>query len=181
MKLIVVLLMAAPQLIYAQYFQGLYDADSSYDWGRGIFLQADGSYFVVGLSQEGIDANWWLFNMHISADGDSLLARSTLKVNQSSLIPGLPEATKSVSGGYITPLQQLQPNTGGPFPYSSAGLVKYNATGNPVFLKTYTDTGLYYQYFSTCTEKNGNFIGGGAESRETYIVLCLICFPGVHR
>src|SRR5580658_9880990 len=44
----VMLLTAASHFCNAQYFQGLYDFDSSYDWGIDIFLQTDGTYLIYG-------------------------------------------------------------------------------------------------------------------------------------
>jgi hypothetical protein len=156
--LIMALSMIVPLLATCQYFQGLYDIDSSQDTGWDIFLQPDGSYIVYGTSAVPSIERWILFNMEISSDG-TVVNKNLLNLNNFNLYMGNPGATARLpSGGYISPI------TGQNYflTDSWAGLIKYDATGDTVFLKTYTDTPLYYDGTNTCTlMPDGGYAVGG--------------------
>src|ERR1035438_1317086 len=91
----VVLLLATSHLSYAQYFQGLYDYDSTYDWGWNIFLLHDGNYFIEGSLQHAGSEDWWEYNMQISADGNSILSKNIFGYNHASLYVGNPGEIKA--------------------------------------------------------------------------------------
>jgi hypothetical protein len=162
----VMLLLTASLQSSAQYFQKLYDIDSSYDWGWDIFVQPDGNYFIkeaAGIN--GLDhSHWALVNMQISANGDTILSEHMVRYDSASLYDGANSGTVLLpSGGYLSPLQ-INVFYGG-YDRASAGLVKYNASGDTVFLKTYTDTSIYYDGMICCAiMPDGGYIGGGVQS-----------------
>ena len=109
---IVALLIVTPQLSFAQYFQGLYDVDTSQDWGSDLFIQPDGNYFVRATSISTAIYNWSLVNMQISADGSTVLSKHILRFDSLNLFLGYPGETKLLQGdGYISPItiQNLHP------------------------------------------------------------------------
>ena len=163
--LITVVLLIAPLLSSAQYFQGLYDADSSQDWGYDIFLQPDGSYFVFGTQINTTTTDVWrLFNMKISADGSTVIGKNILECANASLFIGVwGEIKKLPSGnGYVAPftVEKIYDDT---IPRGWGGILKYNNAGDTTFLKTYTDTSIYYDAFDALgfMPDGGYIIGGG--------------------
>ena len=162
----VLLLVAATHLSFGQYFQRLYDVDSSYDWGWNILLQPDGNFFIEGGKQPTGSEDWGEFNMQVSADGNTILSKHIMQYNATSLFNGNPGEIKAFPGGYISPLQILQPH--GTYPSGRAGLIKYDADGDTVFLKTYTDTSVYFEVMYACTVMpSGGFLGGGGRGFDT--------------
>jgi type IX secretion system substrate protein len=160
---IVMLLMAASQLCYGQYFQGLYDVDSTYNWGWNIFLQPDRSYFVMGWSYNQNTGQYSIFNTAINGDGNTALSEHILQLNSESIGPGNPGEMKALAngGGYILPLTLQWPDPVTKYLYSAAGFIKYNSVGDTVFLKTYTDTSIHFDGMQTCAiMPDGGYIGG---------------------
>jgi len=165
----VLLLVTAAHQSFAQYFQKLYDIDSSYDWGMDIFVLSDGSYFVkaeAGISN--IDhGHWALVNMKISANGDTILNERIVKDSSASLYGGANGGIILLpGGGYLSPLSI---NTFyGSYNRASAGLVKYNAVGDTVFVKTSTDTSVYFEGMICCSiMPDGGYIAGGTRELNT--------------
>lgn len=54
----------SPTIANAQYFQKLYDIDSTDDWGENIFYNVDGSYFISGGAYDHA-GHWQLFNLKV--------------------------------------------------------------------------------------------------------------------
>jgi len=163
-----VLLMVTPYLCFSQYFQRLYDYDSSCDWGVNIFLQPDGNYFIRGNLQHTASEDWAIFNMQISADGNTVLSKHVVQIDTTSMFLGTPGETRCLlGGGYIAPIQILQPH--GSYPSGRGGLIKYDAAGDTVFLKTYTDTSQYFEGMYACAVMpDEGYIGGGGRSYDTF-------------
>jgi hypothetical protein len=146
----VVLLITVPHLSYGQYFQRLYDVDSSQDWGWNIFLQSDDNYVVLGGFLNSETRQWGLYNMQVSADGNTVLNKNIFQFDSASLYSGSPGETKTLPSGYLAPQTIQWPNPVTGYLYSAVGFIKYNATGDTVFKKTYTDTSVYYDLMAAC-------------------------------
>lgn len=71
-----VLLSAVPLLAYCQYFQRLYDIDSSDDWGWNIAVKSDGNLFLEGEYGQVSRGIWGEFNLTVSGDGNSVLNKN---------------------------------------------------------------------------------------------------------
>ena len=160
-SLLVLPLLAAPAMSFAQQYQKLFDIDSSYDWPGDIFLQPDSNYFVIGELLNPVTGNWGLFNTIISADGNTILSKHILQnSNNSSLYPGTPQQTKKILNGYIAPLS-ITYNYDTTY-RATAGLIKYNNAGDTIFIKKYTDTSLYFSAIAACSiMPDGGYIIGG--------------------
>ena len=161
------MLLASSYLSSGQYFQKLFDIDSSYDFGWNIFLQQDGKYFIRGTSLNPTTNEWMLFNMQISSDGDTIFTQNKLQYGNANLYLGYPGEEKILSwGGYIAPTTVGY--TYGAYSRSQAGLIKYDAIGDTIFFKTYTDTSLYFDNMLTCAiMPDGGYITGGYHGLDT--------------
>ena len=167
--IIVMLLVAASQLCYGQYFQGLYDADSSQEWGYDIHLQPDGNYLVFGMQINTTTSHVWkLFNLEISSDGSSIMSKHILECSSANYFIGIyGEVKKLQTGtGYVAPFTVEK--TYGGNARGWGGILKYNNAGDTTFLKTYTDTSIYYDAFnSLAIMPDGGYIIGGAHDFDT--------------
>jgi hypothetical protein len=161
-----VLLLAVPMFSFGQYFQGLYDIDSTQEWGINVFVQPDSNYFIIGTGYDPVNYNWSLFNAQISKDGITLLSKHTFQYDSASLYSGnAGEARQLQGGGYITPLT-TEISKGG-YVRGWAGFIKYNSAGDTIFLKTYTDTSVHYDVIASCAVMpDGGYIGGGGTRYE---------------
>jgi len=168
----VVLLITVPHLSYGQYFQKLFDVDSSFDWGWDIFEQPDNNYFIIGWSIDPAINEPMLFNMVVSGDGSTVLSKNILEIDSTSLGPGFPGEAKVLNNGeYIVPVTVQWPNPVTTYLYSAAGFIKYNAAGDTIFKKTYTDTSVYYDLIDACeVMSDGGYMEGGG-ARLGYCVL----------
>jgi type IX secretion system substrate protein len=157
----VLLLSAATHFSYGQYFQELYDIDSTQEWGTNIFVQHDSNYFVIGTGYNSANNKWELFNVQVSADGSTILSKHTLHNDSLSLYSGnAGEAKQLPGGGYITPLTIEWAL--GSYSRGWAGFIKYNAIGDTVTLRTYTDTSANYDVILDCAlMPDGGYILGG--------------------
>ena len=175
---VVVLLLAMPQLSFAQYFQGLYDVDTSQDWGVDICLQPDGNYFIKGTFISTTAYRWALVNMQISADGSTILSKHIVTFDDTNayhgvnLYLGYPGQLLQLPGGrYIAPISEYidyHDSTGSVVQRAWGGLIKYNVTGDTVFIKTYTDTPLYYGEMLSCAiVTDGGYLAGGQQGLYT--------------
>ncbi len=162
-KIIVLLLLlsAVATTTYGQYFNKLHDVDSMYDWGENIFLNNDGNYFIVGSSQKGITTRWDITNMTVSAGGNIILDKNVLQYPFTALGYGDAGSIKHLSsGGYIVPFTMQNPSTA--FVTSAAGFMKYDETGDVVYVKLYTDTSATFDLLYNCALlPDGDFLGGG--------------------
>ena len=148
-SLFIVLLSAIPQLGYCQYFQGLYDVDSSQDWGWNIFIKPDSTYFIFGTMLNRSFGQWGLFNMQISKYGSSILCKNTFKYNEISLYDGNQGEIKILlDGEYLIPfsIQRVY----GSQTRAWSGILKTNKFGDTIFKRTYTDTSFYWDAMNTC-------------------------------
>jgi len=158
--LTVVQLITVP--LFSQYFQKLYDIDSTVDWGYDIFTEPDSTYFIFGMDINSHGDPWALFNLHISADGNTVISKKTLQSDSASLFIGVYGEMRMLPvGGYVAPF--TAEIAYGTFTRGWGGILKYNATGDTTFLKTYTDTSVYYDAFDALSimPDNGYIIGGG--------------------
>ncbi len=161
------LIIASPILSSGQYFQHLFDNDSSQDWGWSICQLADSDYFIVGWSFNEHTDKSSMYNMTISSDGSTAIRHyQQMPIGASSSIgSGIAGELKvlPMGNGYILPTTIQWPNPTTHYLYSSAGLVKLNSLGDTVFIKTYTDTSVYFElmYASSIILDKGYMLGGG--------------------
>ena len=176
-KAIILLTVAliAPLFSIAQYVHGLYDYDSTYDWGWNIFIKSDNTFFIKGGSKYPAIGNWAISNITVSADGSTLLNKHILQNSNANLYGGSAGETKQIpGGGYLLPMTIQWPNATTGYLYSAAGMVKLDGAGDTVFVKTYTDTSVQFDNMLTCAVMpDGGFLIGGDRSTNTGSV-----FPG---
>ena len=163
-KIIIILaaLLVLPISGHSQYFQKLYDFDSSYDWGYDIFLKTNETFFAIGSLNEPT-GQWEIFNMTISGDGSTILAKKLLRIDSASLYIGNPGSAQSLNNGnYIAPFTIATQKTNSTL-NSNIGFLKYDALGNTLLYKMYTDTSLYFDNVISCSimPANGILLGGG--------------------
>lgn len=148
-----------PLSAYSQTFSGLYDCDSSFDWGWDVFQKNDSSYFVVAGAQKDYDA---LAVMNVSSDGIYKIKQGRYPVGMSGYTGDPGQAQHLANGGYIIPITLQTLNR------SFGGIAKLDESGDTVFLKTYTDTTLFFDVVTTCTEMpNGDYLIGGSREANT--------------
>ena len=154
-----------PTITYGQYFQGLYDIDTSQDWGGDIFINPDGSYFIFGTSAVPAIQHWLLFNNTVKSDGSSIINQNLLYSYNFNLYQGYPGSIKMLpNGGYISPFTAQN--------YfltdSWVGIIKYDENGNTVFMKSYTDTPIFFDRMFACAiMPDGGYIAGGQHGLRT--------------
>jgi hypothetical protein len=155
------LLQLAANMSYAQYFNELHDVDSMYDWGVDIFLKNDGGYFILGGSQSVHFTKWDMTNLTLSADGNTVLEKNILRYDYSHVHCGDPGGAKHLpGGGYVVPITIQTPNTS--YLNSATGFLKLDETGDTVYMKMLTDTGVNFDFMATTVlNADGGFLGGG--------------------
>lgn len=158
-----ILLAAAlsPVVSFAQYFQRLYDYDTTTDLGINIFIAHDNNYLITGNLTEPTNNLRALYNVKISAITNGVLSKHIFKNDSVSYYDGNPGEAKTLSNGeYIEPLSVEFARTS--YRRVWAGLVKYNASGDTIFMKTYTDTSQYFDGMYSCAIANdGGYLIGG--------------------
>jgi Secretion system C-terminal sorting domain len=155
------LLIVAPKLSFCQYLNKLYDIDSTYDWGWNIFVQSDNNFFILDAAQNTNIHYWWRGNTIISADGNAVMRKNIFKIDSAHFFSGDGGQAQRINGGYIEPIS-IQDYYG----KSRGGLLKYNATGDTFFLKTYTDTTLYFDVMNTCASLQDGYLVGGERGKN---------------
>ena len=169
--IILAMLLASPQLSSAQYFQHLFDNDSSQDWGWSINQQNDGNYFVQGWSFNQNTDKSSMYNMTISSDGNNILHQYQLLpgmdvINIGSGLPG--EMKNLPNGDYILPATMQWPNASTHYAYSSGALVKLNSIGDTVFFKIYIDTANHFDViYALSIVINKGYLLGGVRGTDT--------------
>ena len=160
----VALLALLPTMTHAQYFQSLFDCDSTQDWALDIFLKPDSTYYTFSSSFNDIYGKWYLSSMTISTDGHTVLNKKIIKTDYYYPFPGNSgEVRKLPSGNYISPISLVNPNVY--YSNSKAGFIKLTPIGDTVFMKTYYDTSIIGTWlYCTTVLPNGHILGGGGEA-----------------
>ena len=180
--IILAMLIALPVLSFGQYFQKLYDIDSSHEWGWNIFQKADSNYFIAGWSFNQSNQEYSLFEVGVDNSGDvsSVNVQNPLAPSV-SITNGSPGQAKKVgmNGEYIVPFTIQWPNVRTHFVNSSTGVAKFNDNGDIIFSKTYTDTAIFFDETFACEilDNNGGYLLGGLRVYDTssnYYVCYLI-------
>lgn len=147
-----------PLASFGQGFSHLLDFDSTADHGWHVFVEPTGDYFLFG---EAINGNGpaYISNMEVSFDGSTILSRHSLTADMSQIYSTMSgQAVRLHNGEYLLPVTVQSGTT--PI-QSAAGLAKFNLNGDTIFVKAYTDTSLYFEYASSCTElPNGDYLLG---------------------
>jgi hypothetical protein len=167
--LLITILLIAAQLSFGQYQQHLHDNDSLYDWGWGIQNKPDNTYFIFGWSQDLTTGVTSLYNMNVSGNGSVILDKKTLRIDSMTMGTGNHGQLKTtVDGGYIAPLVKQWPNHTTGYRYSASGIIKYDASGDTVFTRTYTDTSVNFDVMYACAVmQNGDYMIGGESGANT--------------
>ncbi len=152
------LLIAVPNLSFAQYLNKLHDIDSTYDWGWDIFLRADNNYFVIAGAQNTNVGQWEPTSLILAPDGSTVLNKNILKFDRASGYIGNQGEAKTNGVNYIVPFTLNGNNR------SKGGIIKYNANCDTIFLKTYTDTSVCFDGINTCAILEDGYIAGGFRS-----------------
>ena len=169
---VLVILIASPVLSFSQYFQQLYDIDSADNWGWDVFLRSDSNYFVEGWSFNQYTGIFSIYDMIISSDGKVVLSKHKQIPNSpsNSIINGGPGEIKPLlnGNGYVIPYTIQWPNASTHYLYSAAGIEKINSLGDSIFMKTYTDTSIYFEAMNAVTiMPDGGYALGGEKGFDT--------------
>ena len=160
--LVQVLLLAVPVLSYSQYFEHLHDYDSLSNWGLNILLRPDGNYFTLGGGYFSTNNGAAEHNMIISNNGSVVLTKKKLQYDSTFVSIGdQGQAKKYPSGGYVVPItfQKIR----GTYFSSRSGILKCDDLGDTVFVRTFTDTAIYFDLFHSCSiVADGGILLGGA-------------------
>ena len=150
------------QTVFAQYFQSLFDCDSTQDWGYNIFLNSDSGLFTINISFNSTNNTWDVASLNISSNGLSIMSKKMIGLDNSYVFIGNPGEVKKIQdGNYICPLSIQNPN----FYYinTKAGFMKLSQTGDTIFMKTYFDTTPNATWlYCASVLPNGHIMGGGA-------------------
>lgn len=165
-----------PSLCWGQYFSYLHDADSSSDMGAHLFLEADSTFFILGAGGYNPSGRFLFYTQHISGDGSQLINAHAFKSPIYSYYIGYTGRARRLSSGYISNFNAQAPSANPTFGTSSeAMLAKFNAQGDTIFYKSYTDTLQNWDAAWDCnTLANGDYIFGGERAK-----LDLSHFPAV--
>lgn len=160
------MLVASPKCSFAQYFNKLYDCDSSYEYGMDIFLRHDNNYFILAEAQQLTIGRYWLYSGVISTNGDTLISKKNIILDSTSIYLGDPGAVVQLQNeNYIIPVTLVEDFGGRQ--RSFGGLLKLNSSGDSIFLKKYTDTSEYLDVMSAISVgKNGDYLLGGRRLRN---------------
>ena len=154
------------EVAYCQYFQKLYDCDTTFDWARDIFLRNDNNYFTISDAINTTINRGEITSMIISSDGNTIVNKKSIIFNNSFLYVGnAGEVKKNVNGDYIIPLSFQTPNI--TYGNSKAGFIKLDSIGDTIFMKTYFDTSICFTFLEGCTIlQSGGYLGGGGSSER---------------
>jgi len=166
-------LIVSPLHSFSQYFQKLYDIDSAQEWGWNISVKTDSDYFILGSSYNQYTNKNSLYSVVINKNTLNKVEFSEQNpmnpaINIGSGGPG--EATQlQYSNEYIYPLSIQWPNPVTHFANSAGGITKLDAAGNVIFMKTYTDTSVFFDAMLACaiTQNNQAYLIGGARGYDT--------------
>ena len=176
-----VALTALPMLCSAQYFQALFDADSTQDWAQDIFLNPDSSYFTITSSFNSRTFKWEFASMTIAPDGLSIVNKKILTTNYYYPFPGIPGEVRKLPGGnYIVPLTLQNPNID--YENSNAGFMKIDPIGDTIFIKSCFDTSANFTALLCATLFGnrhvfaGGFIAGNTSDYSLGLIICADTF-----
>jgi len=147
-----------PLASFGQGFSRLFDYDSTYEYGWHIFIEPSGNYSIFGEATKG-NGPAFITNMEVAADGNNILSKHGLFIDTSQIYSTESgQAAKLPNGGYLLPVTIQSATT----PVRSAGgLAKYNASGDTIFVRMYTDTSLYFDNANACALlPNGDYLLG---------------------
>jgi len=166
-----------PMFCSAQYFQALFDVDSTQDWAQDIFLNPDNSYFTIASSFNSRTLKWEFASMTIAPDGLSIVNKKIITTNYYYPFPGIPGEVRKLPGGdYIVPFTLENPNIA--YANLDAGFLKLNPVGDTIFIKTYFDTSLVGTELNCVTLlPNGYILGGGSigGNWNDYAAALIVC------
>lgn len=156
LSLLGMVLLLVPNSGFSQYFNALFDCDSSSDWGHTIFQNSDGNYLVYAA---GLKMQNGVYRLTITKEGKLISTQAILAYNNSSFyMGGVASKVKQVKQGSILPLTVTDASA----TYASAGLALINHSGDTIFSKVYTDTSKYFEeslHFIELSD-SGGFIAG---------------------
>jgi len=170
-----------PMFCSAQYFQALFDVDSTQDWAQDIFLNPDNSYFTIASSFNSRTLKWEFASMTIAPDGLSIVNKKILTTNYYYPFPGIPGEVRKLPGGnYIVPLTLQNPNID--YANSNAGFMKINPIGDTIFIKSCFDTSVNFTAL-LCASLLGNthviaggLIAGNTSDYSSGLIVCADTF-----
>ncbi len=163
-KLVFILVMILSTVqSFAQYFNRLYDIDSTADWGITIF-HAGPNYLILGSAYNYQNGFWSISGLTIAPNGNQVFEKQILKSPLVSFEQGVkPGRQKRLAdGGFISPVTRR--TKAGNIDRFNVGFFRLNNLLDTVFVKGYTDTANYKGYTYDCdTADGGDFILGGFE------------------
>ena len=169
MSIVVLSLFAiTPLFCTGQYFNKLYDFDSTLDFGWNVFVQSGSArnYFVEGGAENNHTGRDALVFMNITADGNTVLSKRTILSSDSiSYYEGNPGEVKQLNdGGFMIPLTEQIYYTSGA-DRSAIGLLKLDAALDTVFMKIYTDTSINFDaLYALAIMPDGGYLLGAERS-----------------
>ena len=140
----------------AQYFNKLYDFESSGDWGSTI-LPVGSNYFICG-SGSSANGDQFIGGMLVDNNGNKLAEK--IIIDKSGMrLESAGHVKRLSNGNYLANLVQIQNNATGLSFYGGFALL--NPQFDTIFVKGYTDTTIHEEYiWGSDTMAGGNIILG---------------------
>ena len=147
---VLALLSAVPTYSQGLYLDEVYNVDTSFDWGRNVFVENDGNYFIVGGAVNSGNRHT-IFVKKIAPDGTQLLSKVIFASDIYSFFCGLPGSVKQFSSGdFLVPIskEKYHPNVLQRRQYG--GLARINSNGDVIWIKYYTDSTVALDFMWNC-------------------------------
>ncbi len=156
---IIIILMSTAQ-VNAQYFNNLYDFDTSEDWGYKIIQKTDGSFGVLGTEKNYATNTRGIMWMDIGSDGTLTGKHSIIQDSCWYEIGHGWAKPLRHRKGYVFPLNQVETQT--PYSNFSGGVCVTDGEGDTLFTKFHTDTSNFQEVMWDCdVTENGDIIMAG--------------------
>ncbi len=158
---ILALLLAAPFCVSAQYFNQVYDYDSSDDWGYNVFVQPDNNFFIIGHGYKYSNGQLHVIAKRIRPDSSEVFTKTILQSPVFDFYRGLPGNARRLKGGqYVLPVTAARP--AGFSSVNVGGLAKIDRNGDLIWIRYYTDTLIETEIMYVCNVMpDGGFLIAG--------------------
>ncbi|MBS1585982.1 MAG: T9SS type A sorting domain-containing protein [Bacteroidetes bacterium] len=145
-----------------QYFTSLQPGDTTNDFASNIVWRPDNTLLILSNAIKLTGSPYKLFGLVTNADASVQLSKHFIQSDTFSYSYGYTGTIRALPSGYLMDVTTTAPSTPANGYSSQATLAKYDSQGAPVFLRSYTDTNLYWEYGWTCLLlKTGAYLLGG--------------------
>ena len=145
--------------LVAQYFNLLYDFNSTADWGLKT-VQTSNGYFIFGVASNA-NGTQAIMGLELDWNGNKILVKEIMKDPTARFELPRGSLKKLANGQFVAPIGNKGNNINGLF--SNAGFFMLNAQMDTLLYKVYTDTNTHSEYFWNCdTMTAGDLIFAGS-------------------